>query len=236
MDVKITKKDGIKLYTAKTHLEEDLNIYLDDSIFSDEDRLITRTLTSYSNSRVTSIGSYGLAYFSSLESVELPNVTNVGSQAFRASGIKKLKLPKATTIATDICHACANLEVASLPLVKTFTQNDFYSCTKLKYVDVSSAESFLRNIFNSCYNLKAVIIRQTEKICSLGSTNVFSNCYHITGTTNSTHNPDGLADGYFYVPDVFLDGYKTATNWSTYATQIKPYSELPQEIREELGL
>ena len=32
--------------------------------------------------------------------------------------------------------------------------------------------------------------------------------------------------GYIYVPDNLVDSYKTATNWSTYANQIKPISEL----------
>ena len=37
--------------------------------------------------------------------------------------------------------------------------------------------------------------------------------------------------GYIYVPDSLVDSYKTATNWSTYASQIKPISELPQEYK-----
>ena len=34
------------------------------------------------------------------------------------------------------------------------------------------------------------------------------------------------ATGYVYVPDDMVDTYKSATNWSTYASQIKGMSEL----------
>ena len=32
-------------------------------------------------------------------------------------------------------------------------------------------------------------------------------------------------NGYIYVPDELIEQYKTATNWSVYANQIKPLSE-----------
>ena len=35
--------------------------------------------------------------------------------------------------------------------------------------------------------------------------------------------------GYIYVPDDLVESYKSATNWSAYASQIKPISELPNE-------
>ena len=44
--------------------------------------------------------------------------------------------------------------------------------------------------------------------------------------TISTHNPDGLKDGYIYVPASKLSAYKTATNWSNYATQIIGHANL----------
>lgn len=62
-------------------------------------------------------------------------------------------------------------------------------------------------------------------MCTLGNANAFSNCYHILGTVNATYNPEGLKDGYIYVPDALVDSYKAATNWSTYASQIRPLSE-----------
>lgn len=37
--------------------------------------------------------------------------------------------------------------------------------------------------------------------------------------------PISQGTGYVYVPDDLVDSYKSATNWSTYANQIKPLSE-----------
>ena len=62
-------------------------------------------------------------------------------------------------------------------------------------------------------------------MCTLGS-EAFYSCYHILGTTNTTYNPTGAKDGYIYVPDTLVSSYKTATNWKTYASQIKPLSDL----------
>jgi hypothetical protein len=61
-----------------------------------------------------------------------------------------------------------------------------------------------------------LIIRNSTTLATLGSTNAFSNTPIASGT------------GYIYVPDDLVDRYKQATNWSTYASQIKGISELPQ--------
>ena len=74
-------------------------------------------------------------------------------------------------------------------------------------------------------------------------TSVFYDCPHLTGTKktiqykNATYieayaNEEGLKDLYFYVPDDLVEDYKAATNWSAYADQIKPVSELSDLILE----
>ena len=58
--------------------------------------------------------------------------------------------------------------------------------------------------------------------------NAFTNCYHFTGTTNATYNPNGLKDGRIYVPDDKVDALKTASGWSTYADIIVGLSTLQE--------
>ena len=58
------------------------------------------------------------------------------------------------------------------------------------------------------------------------NSNAFYDCYHFTGTVNSTYNPNGLKDGRIYVPDDKVEALKTATNWSVYADIIVPLSTL----------
>lgn len=77
----------------------------------------------------------------------------------------------------------------------------------------------------SCYSLTKLIIRNMPTIPALSS-NAFNKCYHFTGTTDATYNPQGLKDGRIYVPDDKVDELKAATNWSVYADIIVPLSTL----------
>lgn len=105
----------------------------------------------------------------------------------------------------------------------------FYDCFNLKTIDIthmkiiSTGDS--NNFANGCYSLTKLIIRNMTKIPQLNS-NAFGNCYHFTGTTDATYNPQGLKDGRIYVPDDKVDALKTATNWSVYADIIVPLSTL----------
>ena len=84
-------------------------------------------------------------------------------------------------------------------------------------------------LFYQNYSLTVVILRYTDGVVPLMNTNAFQGCYHFYGTVSAQYNPKGLKDGYIYVPDALVDSYKTATNWSVFADQIKPLSELPTE-------
>ena len=55
-------------------------------------------------------------------------------------------------------------------------------------------------------------------MCSLGGTGAFSN------------TPIGLGYGWSYVPADWVDTYKAASNWSTYAARIVSLSEYPKAI------
>ena len=67
--------------------------------------------------------------------------------------------------------------------------------------------------FNGLTALEKLIIR-TPSVCSLANASALARTKIESGT------------GYIYVPDNLVDSYKTATNWSAYAAQIKPISEL----------
>ena len=82
-------------------------------------------------------------------------------------------------------------------------------------------------MFGECHSLKKLIIRSFGNYAIYK--NAFNACYHITGTINTSYNPNGDKDGYIYVPDDMVDTLKADSIWSTYATQIKPLSELPKD-------
>jgi hypothetical protein len=171
------------------------------------------------------------------------NATSVRQYAFRgATALVSINLPKATSIATNAFYGCTKLTDVNMPLVKTIASNTFNGCSiipsivlpsltssdsymfrycyKLATIDLPVITNIAANMFSDCRTLTAVILR-SPTMCTLANTSAFTNCYHFTGTTNSQYNPNGLKDGYIYVPSALVDTYKAATNWSTYASQFR---------------
>lgn len=89
----------------------------------------------------------------------------------------------------------------------------FYGCSQLTSVDFSLKVTIGASAFDDCTQLTTLILRANE-VCNLSSTSAF------------TYTPIKSGTGYIYVPNDLVDSYKAATNWSTYAAQIKPLSEL----------
>ena len=114
----------------------------------------------------------------------------------------------------------------------------FKRCRRLETIDISyynnrqiqiAADSYtylLSGWLSECYSLKKLIIRKFGDTRYAGG---LSESDHMTGETNAMYNPNGDKDGYIYVPDDMVDTLKTTDGWSTYATQIKPLSELPED-------
>ena len=122
------------------------------------------------------------------------------------------------------CSSLINVKI-NMGLVSS-TYSMFYQCSNLKTIDITQSCSRFDNWFaTDCYSLTKFIIRNMTTIPPIGA-NSFNNCYHFTGTTNATYNPNGLKDGRIYVPDEKVDALKTATNWSVYADIIVPLSTL----------
>lgn len=194
------------------------------------------TLIDYSSDKLKNIKSYLFYGNTNLRSVNLPNVTQVKELAFyQCSNLESVNLPNIIHMyGADVFGYCSKLTEISLPqLEKTYiycfrysslqrvmlsnvTDIDdysFYNCSSLLYVYVPKAVKIKANAFRGCTNLSALVIEQTNSVCTLDTTSAFTNSAIASGT------------GYVYVPDSLVDDYKTATNWSTYAAQIKPLSE-----------
>lgn len=76
----------------------------------------------------------------------------------------------------------------------------------------------VRNIYDyafyGCSGLEALIIRTSDAICNLASTTAFyGSGIEYTG------------NGHIYVPDAMVYAYRSQTNWSNYASKIRPLSE-----------
>ena len=92
--------------------------------------------------------------------------------------------------------------------ITTIGPGAFNKCTELTIVVLPKCSEIRPSAFASCTALKAVIL-PGNKVCVLPSNNAFNISSIAKGT------------GYVYVPAALVDSYKTATNWSTFATQFR---------------
>ena len=197
-----------------------------------------KSLTSINLPQATSIGDGAFLSCYSLVDVSLPQVTSIPRGAFyNCDSLININIPLVTSIGADAFYYCGSLKSITAPLVEELKTRAFYSCglescsfpnllgirDKCFYNNYNLRELDLPNIkyigsyaFSNCYSLIKVFIGNA---CVLNSTNAFDNCYHILGTKDSTYNPEGLKDGYIYVPASLLANYKGS--WGNLiATQI----------------
>ena len=129
--------------------------------------------------------------------VDVPNLTTLGNGAFAQTNIVRVE------------------NVGSITVVGTSTGNHefngiFRACKELEFVRLPSTVTYLGvSTFYKCSALKEIVCEATTPP-TLYATQVFE----------GTHTELAI-----YVPDEAVDTYKTATNWSQFASRIKPLSE-----------
>ena len=169
------------------------------------------TIPSINTSLVTSM--YEMFYYcQNLTTIPQLNTSNVKSMS-------------------NMFYECQNLTtIPQFNTSKVTNMNSMFRyCYKLTTIDIThmniTSTSNSYSFANGCHSLTKFIIRNMTTIPPLSS-DAFTNCYHFTGTTDATYNPQGLKDGRIYVPDDKVEELKTATNWSVYADIIVPLSTL----------
>lgn len=152
-----------------------------------------------------------------LTTVKLPNGIKVLSDYcfYSTIWLKQIELPETLEIIDVYSFYGSGIESIEIPVNTTKINNQaFYRCNSLHTVDIKSTA--LTSIggygFRECPSLTKFILRSN----TVPSVN--ANSFNDTPIKNGT--------GYIYVKDDLVSKYKSATNWSTYAEQIKPISEL----------
>lgn len=230
--IDITENGTTTLATEGKYCDRniDVNVNVASSGGSEaEDGLISGTLSGdYRNDRVTEVGQYGFYNQKNLTSLDLPNVTSISlSSIMGCNKLETANIPLLAYIPLYGFRNCAVLQSISFPLVTQIQSSGVAGCYLLSYVYIPSVAEIQSYAFEYCYSLKTVILGGTS-VCKLSDANAFNSCYHILGTKDYTYNPEGLKDGYMFVPDNLLEDYRQATNWSAFADQIKPISELEE--------
>lgn len=142
-------------------------------------------------------------------------ITYLGIEVFRNyESLAVVDFPNVTSTGANIFYACYGLRTVNLPKLSAVGINMFAYSSLLKRLDFPSVESIDTGAFSGCSRLVTLVLGKADAVCTLKNVNALANTSIAKGT------------GYIYVPDNLVEQYKAATNWSTYASQIKPISEL----------
>lgn len=204
-----------------------------DKMFYDCKNLTSIPYFDTSNVKSANYMFYQCKNLSTIPQFNTSNITEANymfSTCKNLTSIPQLDTSKVRDMAS-MFYNCTNL--TTIPQLNTSRVENmermFSFCYKLTTIDITHMN--ITSVYNSnnfatyCYSLTKLIIRNMTKLPVLAS-NAFNNCYHFTGTTDPTYNPQGLKDGRIYVPDDKVEELKTATNWSVYADIIVPLSTL----------
>lgn len=174
-----------------------------------------KNLTSFNYSKVNTIKHYAFQSCNITGDLILPllklNSLN-GNYAFNNNKLITSVNAPLTTIIPHSCFAgCTSLQNVSLPSVENFNDWCFSSCTALEELTLPMAEIFTRYVFRAS-GLKKLVLPK--------------NVVAKVASDTFLDTPIAKGMGYVYVPDNLLDSYKSATNWSAIADQIRPISML----------
>ena len=166
-------------------------------------------------SGVTTIGESAFSGCTSLTSVNIPSgVTSIGASAFNGcSSLASVNIPSGITIIeSSVFLRCTSLTSVEIPdNVTSIKSSAFGQCTGLTNVTIGSGVSsiagggFYIGAFGYCSGLTSVTVEATTP------PTMNSDAFH--GTNNTF---------IIYVPAASVNAYKTAANWSSYASRIRP--------------
>lgn len=170
-------------------------------------------------SEITEIGDNAFSDCTNLALTELPDgVTEIGYNAFyNCTNLALTELPSGvTSIGQSAFNDCSKLALTKLPSgITSISNSAFYGCSNLVSIELpAGVTSIMNQVFSSCSNLATIVFPNITSVPTLFTTNAFGSTPIASGT------------GYIYVPDTLVDSFKTDTNWSIYADQIKPLSNL----------
>jgi len=200
---------------------------LEERVFSSCKSLNTITLPD----SITYIGSYAFDECSSLTSIELPKeLTRIDREAFaRCTRLDTIYFPeKLTTIGYCAFYECTSLKHLTIPSsVLTLDDGAFHSCRGLLDAFILDGVTYIgHHAFNGCYNLSEVTLPSTLRECSY---EIFIGCSKLSKVTCNAFFPPAVGEIVpnntctLYVPELTLNRYKLANNWSLFS-KIEPIS------------
>lgn len=170
------------------------------------DSIINRTITEFKDDTIETVGKYAFEGCAALETLHLPNATELDVSAlYKTRKLKNIELPNVTSLGRNVFVGCG-VERLRLPSVVTsgVWLFDPSGDKFLKIVDMPKLETIQGSFMGGNTSMKALLLRNTAKVCSLANldTMTLSATVHI------------------YVPSALYDAYCEATNWSAIKDRI----------------
>ena len=146
-----------------------------------EDALITRTLTEYTNSIVESVGDYAFANSRKLTKVNLPVCKSIGFAAFKNCNLSLMNLPVCEHIGSEVFELNRNLSQINAPMCVDIGMSAFQDCG-IHSVDFPLISKVDVGVFSGCYELSNV----NASAITLIGTHAFHGCENLTAITSSS--------------------------------------------------
>lgn len=138
---------------------------------------ITNTLTSYTNSNVTTLSESAFRSCVSLANASFPNLTTIKANCFQfCIRLTSLSAPNVTKVGGEAFNGCTNLETLSIGTLSEIGASGFRGCTKLSSPIVLTGTKLQDYTFYDCQRLPSVTVDNVTTIYS----NAFQNCKALT--------------------------------------------------------
>ena len=178
------------------------------------------SMTEYTDNETTKAGPYGFAEQAQLTTVSMPEVTNIANHCFQdCRKLTSIYFPKLVVLLYNAFRNCSSLAefVSGESFDSRIDNSTFEGCTSLTKADFKHINNSGFGYYSlACANLVTLIIRNTDAVPPADST--------IFGAKTTKMNK---GEGYIYVPASMVDAYKAATNWSSFADQIRAIEDYP---------
>lgn len=123
------------------------------------------TLQSINLPQATKIGYNAFNKCTGLTSIDLPKVTEIGNRAFAGcTGLTSINLPQVTKIGYNTLQGCTGLTSIDLSQVTKIGNGTFVNCTSLTNIDLSQATDIGENAFWNCTALTSIDLPQVTDI------------------------------------------------------------------------
>lgn len=160
---------------------------------------------------LTNFSTYAFSSLDSLEEVDMPKLTSAGSYGFEyCSKLKKVNFPSLTYLNTYFLAYCDSIEEIYLPKVTYTNERALHQNINLKKVIFDNIRSFGAGALSRCSSLEQIIIRTD-----------YDNISYRNENNDNGSFPTDFKGKFFFLSHL-VDTYKSNTDWSRYADQIRP--------------